>query len=272
MSWFRNMRINKIMNNLNSDARRRGAGIPWKSRKGSAVTEAAMLLPVYIMAVVTLICLIKICWVDVIFFSAAENRIREASVQEISAICSSIKADAEKAGLNKDGADAYSLPGADAGYGIDSLENIYFSYDTKVGLPAPFGGKSSVKNMLVSRKWTGRLISGEAFGFERMEIDEDGTLVSVFPRAGGKYHGTGCRYVNSYAQEKILNDEIRAKYKACPRCTDGNEKNGKKVYIFKYGGAYHNADCDSVEKYVIEMDKADALLKNYTPCSVCGGN
>ena len=104
-----------------------------------------------------------------------------------------------------------------------------------------------------------------------MALDEDGNVVCIFPRAGGRYHGTGCRYVNSYAAETVLDASVKKKYKSCPLCTSGSEAAGSTVYVFRYGGSYHSAGCDSVDKYVIDMDRADALIKNYSPCSVCGG-
>ena len=64
---------------------------------------------------------------------------------------------------------------------------------------------------------------------------------------------------------------VKKKYKPCPLCTNGSEAAGSTVYVFRYGGSYHNAGCDSVDKYVIDMDRADAVIKNYSPCSVCGG-
>lgn len=249
-------------------------GIKTQEKRGSIITEAAVMLPMFIIAVVTLIYIVRICHTDIIVFSTVENEVREASAQMTAPLLPGAGNAAGTAGLDRSRLDISWLPTgiADAYDGIDRLYKISFDYDTKIAVPAAFVKNAAVSNAIVVRNWSGKEISGAApFGFERMAADEDGNVVCVFPRAGGRYHGTGCRYVNSYAVETTLDSEIRKKYKPCPLCADGNESSGSTVYIFRYGGSYHNSGCDSVDKYVIDMDRADAVIKNYSPCSVCGG-
>ena len=46
---------------------------------------------------------------------------------------------------------------------------------------------------------------------------------------------------------------------------------GAVVYYFRYGEAYHEAGCSTIEKYVVNMDRRDAEKRGYLPCSKCGG-
>ncbi len=247
-----------------------------RKKRGSIITEAAIMLPVYIIAVVTLVYITRVCHADIIIFSTLENELREASAQQTAPFFTGAGSAVGSSGLDRSRFDISWMPGGIAGAGhydgIDSLYKVTFKYDTKIALPAAFRDSIVVNNVLMIRNWSGKEISGAGpFGFERMAVDENGNLVCIFPRAGGRYHGTGCRYVNSYAVEVTLDAEIRKKYKPCPLCADGSEHAGSTVYIFRYGGSYHNSGCDSVDKYVIDMDRADAVIKNYSPCSVCGG-
>jgi hypothetical protein len=220
---------------------------------------------------VTLIYLVRICWTDVLVFSTVENQVREASVGVNLNMFQEMRSSLNSAGADGSRLKIYSIPSDVSAEGMDSLENVYFSYDTAIKLPVSIRKNIVLENELVYRQWTGMSIDGEAFGYDRMEIDETGNTVYVFPRSGGRYHGRTCRYVNSYAVETVLSQEIKTKYSRCPLCTDGSEHIGNTVYIFQYGRSYHNADCDSVDKYVIEIDKADAVIKGYSECSVCGG-
>jgi hypothetical protein len=225
-----------------------------KIRRGSMLTEGAVFLPVYIIAVVTLIYLVRICWTDVLVFSTVENQVREASVGVNLNMFQETRSALNSAGADGSRLKIYSIPS-----------------DVSAKLPVSIRKNIVLENELVYRQWTGMSIDGEAFGYDRMEIDETGNTVYVFPRSGGRYHGRTCRYVNSYDVESVLSQEIKTKYSRCPLCTDGSEHIGNTVYIFQYGRSYHNADCDSVDKYVIEIDKADAVIKGYSECSVCGG-
>lgn len=248
---------------------------PRGRKAGSIITEAAVMLPVYIIAVVTFVYITRVCHTDIIAFSVMENEIRGSSAMLTLPLCPGAGAAVGAAGLDSGRFDVSFMPGGIAGGydGIDQLYKISFKYDTRIAAPAAFRKNIVINNTIMARNWSGREIKGaDPFGFERMALDEAGNVVCVFPRAGGRYHGTGCRYVNSYAVETTLDSEIKNKYKPCPLCSDGKESYGSTVYIFRYGGSYHNAGCDSVDKYVIDMDRADAVIKNYSPCSVCGGN
>ena len=246
----------------------------YAEKRGSIITESAVMLPVYIIAVVTLVYIVRICHTDIIVFSAAENEVRKACAQATAPVFPEAGQAAAAAGLEKSRFDVSWMPGGIAGGydGIDSLYKISFKYDTKIAVPAAFRDSIAIDNVIMARNWKGKEITGaDPFGFDRMALDEDGNVVCIFPRAGGRYHGTGCRYVNSYATETVLDASVKKKYKPCPLCTSGSEAAGSTVYVFRYGGSYHNAGCDSVDKYVIDLDRADAVIKNYSPCSVCGG-
>ena len=45
-------------------------------KRGSIITEAAVMLPVYIIAVVTLVYIVRVCHTDIIVFSAVENEVQ----------------------------------------------------------------------------------------------------------------------------------------------------------------------------------------------------
>lgn len=269
------MLMNLIINLMNTKhhvrSRGRKEGV---EKRGSIITEAAIMLPVYIIAVVTFIYITRVCHTDIIIFSTVENEVRESSAQSFAPLFPGIGEAVDASGLDRRNFDISWIPSGimDGSEEIDSLYKVTFKYDTKIAMPAVFKRNVVISNAIVVRNWKGKEISGaEAFGFSRMASDESGNIVCVFPRAGGRYHGTDCRYVNSYAAEATLDAEIRKKYKPCPLCSDGNEATGSTVYIFRYGGSYHNSGCNSVDKYVIDMDRADAVIKNYSPCSVCGG-
>lgn len=240
-------------------------------KTGSMLVEGAVFLPVFIAVSAALVCLIKACLFQIIVFSAYADQVKTASVQEGNKVSYNAETVLKDSGINTS---AVSLDGHYYGLtveGIPEVEKIVFSCDVKFAISVFGIGKAPVKNQIFTRKWTGRYIGGDIFSFEDMERDENADQVYVFPRSGGRFHGKSCRYISSYAQKTVLSTDIRDKYGACPLCTDGNERNGQNIYIFRYGNSYHKANCSSVDKYVICMDRSDAAAKGYSACSVCGG-
>ncbi len=241
-----------------------------KSKKGSMIVEGAIFIPVFVVAAVVLVCLVKACWLQILVFNAAADQIKIAAANEMSVSAYGVSSELEDSGVDSSGLTLRS-GGSVTVAGIPDIQRIDFSYDSRIALPVSNVKSIFLDNRILSRKWTGKDIEGTAFGFEAMERDEDADEVYVFPRSGGRYHSEGCRYVQSYAEKTVLSANIRKKYDACPLCTEGDEYDGQQIYIFRYGNSYHEADCHSVTKYVIRMDRRDAELKSYTSCSVCGG-
>ncbi|MCI8283990.1 MAG: hypothetical protein HFE90_01790 [Firmicutes bacterium] len=228
-------------------------------------------MPIFIAALATLVCLIKICLFQIIVFSAYADQAKIASVQDTDYVSYSSESVLRDSGLDLSG---ISLDGHYYGLmveGITDVEKIVFSCN--INLAFPFAGisREPLQSQIFTRKWIGQYVEGDVFAFEDMERDENADHVYVFPRSGGRFHGEGCRYINSYAQKTVLSNNLRDKYEACPLCTEGNEQNGQSVYIFRYGNSYHRTGCNSVDKYVICMDRSDAKAKGYSACSVCGG-
>lgn len=242
-----------------------------KLRRGSMIVEGAVFLPVYIFAAVALILLIKACWLDIIVYSAAHNEIAEnSSIDKISVYLEL------KHALNEAGADGNNIILTETDCildcpGMDNLKKYSFIYDTEIRTPDPLVKHILLKNSLVSRKWTGFSVNGSQFGFDNMSLDENGHIVYIFPRSGGRYHEENCRYVNAQYETLVLNDSLKNRYDPCSLCIKGDEPDGQEVCIFKYGSSYHNKYCTSVDKFVIKIDERDAVIKNYTPCSICGG-
>ena len=157
-------------------------------------------------------------------------------------------------------------------YGKPGMISMDLNYDVKIKLPIPFYEKLSVSESLLVRGFVGNEISSAPMPFEEMEKEKESNLVWIFPRAGEKYHKENCIYISSKPREMIMSNNIRKKYKACSICNSKNLTNGNLVYcFFKTGEAYHNDDCPIVDKYVISIEKEEALRKGYTPCLKCSG-
>lgn len=243
----------------------------WHRRQGSIMVESAIVLPVFILALVTLACLIHTTWVQTMVFSTAVDESRQASALRMPVRPSSVRAALEKEGLNGERLTAGVSYGSAYVTGIPDLQRLRVSYEIPVQMPIPFVRNISLDSVVLTRPWTGKLCSGEPMPFESMAQEDDGYTVTLFPRAGGKYHVESCRYVKSYPQEVSLSASVRKKYSPCPLCTEGGEPDGQMVCIFRYGSAYHKKSCSSVTRYVIRMDRKDAEKRGYRPCSVCGG-
>ncbi|MBR2736027.1 MAG: hypothetical protein IKD86_01810 [Firmicutes bacterium] len=244
-----------------------------KERKGSMIVEAAIVLPVYIIAVVTLCWLVRACFLQTAVFSTVTNEIHETSVSLAGSagLKHNIRAALDSSGIEGGG---YSQKIIETGLtviGVDGFERLTCTYDTEIRIPIPFVKKIELENVVLYHPWTGSSPEGEALSFTDMEREGEGRPVVIFPRSGERYHTTSCRYANARPEEVTLTEEIRRKYGRCRNCTEGDERNGQTVYIFKYGGSYHEADCSAVDKFTMTMDLEDAGEKGYTACSICGG-
>ena len=131
--------------------------------------------------------------------------------------------------------------------------------------------KVNFSNTIYCRAFVGRTRSNRPLSESTFLEEDTYVAVYIFPNAGRRYHKKGCTYVNSYPSRVTLTDEMISKYEPCHLCGTKNVKVGDMVYCFQYGSSFHTRNCPTINKYVIEIDKKDAIEKGYTPCSKCGG-
>ncbi len=269
-----------------------------KSNKGSMMLEAAIFLPLFIVAVAMLGCLVKAIWLNVLVVEAGTDQVRQYCTVDtivthklagdifgppnIFILDSKVENALEREGLEKGKLHILpallKAPSSDDKAGSTKYHNvsngsftIRLNYDVDMNFPKKFVDKLGLKKYISARKWIGLKYDGQAFSFSEMQQNGKGSIVAIFPNAGECYHDLSCRVVMSNKEAVSLNNSVRRKYSQCPLCCEGDEVNGQTVYVFKYGSCYHEAECPSVSKYYVTMDVEDAVSRNYRVCNVCGG-
>ncbi len=263
-------------------------------KKGALIVETTIFLPIFILSVLTLSCLIRAVYLQVFAVETLADEGRKASVESYvfdhavptktedltslfvnaanrSVFEYKIQSGLEKRGIDAKEAELRSWERNMTLSGISGFTRAESVYRLKIALPVAGVDEISIRNILIFRVWEGEDLSGELFSFARMEQEEDGGVVCVFPNSGEKYHSRDCRYVSSHTREEKLTAGIRKKYDPCPMCGAREAEYGETVCLFQYGNSYHTSSCTSVNKYVIEMSLRDAQSKGYSACSVCGG-
>ncbi len=145
-------------------------------------------------------------------------------------------------------------------------------YGVELPLPLEFHRQLQFEQRLLFRGFIGVSGDGEGMGFERMETQDDAFTVYVFPRAGERFHQLNCRVIEVYPRETVLSPTIRKQYSPCKICDAASLPFGCRVYCFDTAGkAFHKGSCPTVDRYVIGLDREEALDKGYTSCAYCGG-
>lgn len=211
-----------------------------KCRKGSLALETAMVLPLFLLGMVTIISFMDI------------YRLQTVHLQEL---CEKAKT----AGMY-----AYSTDGA----GTDeiTLPDIY-SYTPVSGLvPLP---KIWMHNTVKVHAWTGA-DSSDLSG----NVQEAETMVYV-TESGSVYHTkAGCRYlhvsVNQVSGTEVghLRNDSGTKYSPCETCSRDQQPAGN-VYITSSGTHYHNVASCSGLKRTVKLVKQSEVSEMHA-CSKCG--
>jgi hypothetical protein len=240
--------------------------------------EAAIFLPIFIIGVLTFAYLIKFLSVQEGIFHSFADEARaicaEAPVNPLSAPLLEPKLKGRIYTQNGDlvcNVDVDHFLYLYPSHGMTGLISMDLNYDVDIKLPLPFYDKLPVSESLIFRGFIGKEEAMDPLSFEEMEKKNDSDLVWIFPRAGGRYHGEDCTYIQSEPRQMILTNQIRAKYDPCGICDSADLPGGSLVYCFKTGHSYHTGDCPIVDKYVISVEKENAIKRGYTPCSKCGG-
>lgn len=247
------------------------------NKRGSYIVEAAIVVPIFIMAVIMLISIIPIiATCENITFSAADEMhfedAKSAFRKNPAAYPLSLKA---RESLENKRMKAFHVTGYNYLYGENGISDlIAVSFKATFSEKNPIGLFSSVRfsGHLVSRAFTGSYYNDQPESRSEFEKNKDSELVYIFPNWGYKYHNKNCSYVKANCHLVYLSQDVRNKYHPCPLCNAGKAELGTPVFCFENSGeAYHLGNCSSVDKYYVEIEKDDAVKKGYTPCSKCGG-
>lgn len=154
----------------------------------------------------------------------------------------------------------------------DSLTSFRLEAGMKLKLPIGFGREFDFKTKVKYRNFVGKANEGIPMECDGLQQNEKRDPVWVFPYSGEKYHGQNCTYVKASAEKKVLNSSLKQRYNACSICDSEHLKAGTIVYCFKgEDTAYHRGSCRSIVRHSIVMDKSEAVKRGYTACSKCGG-
>ena len=245
------------------------------TKRGFLSLEAALLLPVFIVGILTFGFLIKVIAAEANIIHAMADEGGKLSVRAYSmriapdfGMTLKKRLAAENSGIEDIHVETFQY--LYRAQGKDDLIALRVSAQMKVKLPIVLYDGFELSETLLFRGFTGRERIPERIRFDEMEMEEESHIVWVFPTAGTKYHEETCRYIRVEARQGFLDARIQSQYKACALCRPDESSRGSVIYYFQSSGeAYHKGDCYIVDRYVISMEEADAVKKGYTPCMVC---
>ena len=246
------------------------------NKKGNYLVEAAISLPVFIIAVMVMssVILMYACIEDCNFIAANELR-RGAAEAAVADTTVSIPYRLKKEIMSKH-SQILSARLTDSGirtsrWGVDEL--IAVRYRLTLGTPDPLGmnAKAHYDLSLVTRAYVGRERDERNMTADEF-MDSESVPVFIFPKWGERYHSDGCGFLKAASRSGTLNQSLRKRYRSCPLCRSGRASNGTLIYYFPSAGKdYHLPGCSSLQRNFIEIDRETAEERGYTPCSKCGG-
>lgn len=246
-------------------------------RKGYVIVEAAIFLPVFVLAVVSIMYYINVFSImEGVSYSAVEETARLASKASVvktapgftSTLKSRVKTD--NPGAENPAVERFRYLYWDGDMG--NMISVDLDYDVNLQLPMGFDHRFRLTSRVKCRGFTGSKTTGDPMSFDEMESEGIWEPVWIFPMSGEKYHSSSCTYVKANAREMVLTAALKRRYGPCSLCGAAEAATGSYVYCFAENGTvYHRDSCRQVQRYALEINKKDAIDKGYTPCSKCGG-
>lgn len=249
------------------------------TKRGSIGVEAAIVLPLIILGILTISYLIKINCTNETVMSMAVDEARKLSIESytpagrIAAFKFTTKLDERiEENSNCSVVNTNNFKYLYSNLNIDKLISFDIDYKLDCNFPISFYGPIWGKETITTRAFLGSDKYSRINGFSAMEEIEESEPVWIFPIAGEKYHKKDCPYIKVAATQTVLTKNIKKKYKPCSICNSKNLRKGSVVYcFFNNGKSYHSPNCSTVDRYVIEIEKSEAIKRGYMPCLKCGG-
>lgn len=246
------------------------------NKKGSYLVEAAIALPVFMIAVIVMssVILMYACIEDCTFIAA--NELRRGAAEAAVADTSIVLPYRIRKGIEDDHSQVHSASLTDAGFrcerwGMDELLIVGYRLRLKTNNPLGINAEADYDLSLATRAYVGRERDESSMTAEEF-ADEDAEAVYIFPKRGEKYHSQGCTFLRAASTSAALSDSVKRRYRTCPLCHSSKAGDGALVYYFPSDGEdYHLPGCPSLQRNYIEIDKSTAQKRGYTACSKCGG-
>lgn len=245
-------------------------------KRGSYIVEAALGMPVFLIAMVVLfsVVLYYAAIEDSGYIAAMELRkgAAEAIVTEVEPL---IPVNVEEQ-IKSNNPSVKSVWLEDYLFrgkrnGMDELIALRLRLNLKTNNSLGIKSQSSYNLALMTRAYVGTVQKSKPMT-EAEFRNEVVNGVFIFPQDGERYHNKNCTFVRSENKLVPLNAEIRSKYRSCDVCHSQVVSDGTGVYIFpSYGTRYHQKGCGVLRRRCIEIEKGTAKERGYTPCSKCGG-
>lgn len=242
------------------------------TKKGSYLVEAAITVPIFILAVLMLISVVPV-------LSTGENMVY-SMVDEI-------RLDTVRAAFKKnpyvlplkiqerivlENKRVKQIPDIDSRYlytkkQIQDLISVSYRIKCEGNNPTGIFEQAEFKGKITARAFTGALHQKAP-----VTPESQSRTVYIFPEWGMRYHGLTCTYIKGSCQLVYLSGETKKDYAPCTICNASSAQIGSQVFCFsKYGEVYHLASCRQVNRYYVQTDLNQAESQGYYPCSKCGG-
>lgn len=248
-----------------------------KSTKGFYTLEAAVFLPLVILAVLSLGYFMRIdgMWEQCIHGAVDESAL--AASRAYGGGSSLAVGNQVKNRIQEDlpHLDSVKITGLRVMYSdlyADSLTAYKLEAAEQLSLPLGFQRAFHFASGIKYRGFVGKRQRSAPMGVEGLESYVAEDPVRIFPQSGERYHGEGCTYVKASVESAVLTEAVRRQYDECGLCGSGSMVTGSIVFCFKgEDTAYHRGTCSSIQRHTAVIDRTEAVRRGYTPCSKCGG-
>lgn len=194
-----------------------------RNRSGYVLTEAAILVPVFLMSVLLLVYLLKMMQIqEIVHFESAETLV--ALSWESQATELPVGTLFYESRINRDVAERTEKNLSISAELSEEKEVLCGEISFPVELELPFGlfDDAVFRDVLVMRKWSGEKTPGEGMDFAAMTQKDSETFVFVFPKYGERFHRGDCMYLSMDAGRYLMcisRNEAAAKgFSACHVC------------------------------------------------------
>lgn len=246
-------------------------------RRGFITVEAAIVLPVFLLAVIAIGSYIRLFGImENVSYSMMDEASRAASNAYVIRV-SPLLSNTVYERISEDCAGIEDLKITKVRYlyddgDLDGMISMKAEYRSDLNLPMGMGHAVEMVSQVKCRGFVGEDNTGTTMPFDEMEKEGVWDPVWIFPSDGEKYHGESCTYVTANAREMVLTSSVKRKFSACLLCDAQEAAIGSYVYCFMENGtAYHKRECRQVTRFTIEINRNEAIDKGYSPCSKCGG-